>query len=55
VGHPAAPSPVTTKVFRPVPEPLDLENDLLTADALQTVRDNLDWLVTERKATTWRS
>ena len=39
-----------TKAFRPVLEPLDLARDLLTFDAPHTVRDNLDWLVTDKKA-----
>jgi predicted transposase YbfD/YdcC len=39
-----------TTVFRRLLRPLDLANVLVTADALHTVRANLDWLVTAKNA-----
>ncbi|WP_347177115.1 transposase [Parafrankia sp. EAN1pec] len=39
-----------TTVFRRLLRPLDLTNVLVTADALHTVRANLDWLVTAKNA-----
>ncbi|WP_322769399.1 ISAs1 family transposase [Frankia sp. Cr1] len=39
-----------TTAFRPLLTPLDLEEKIVTFDALHTVRANLDWLVTEKKA-----
>jgi predicted transposase YbfD/YdcC len=39
-----------TTVFRRLLRPLDLTNVLVTADALHTVRSNLDWLVSRKKA-----
>jgi predicted transposase YbfD/YdcC len=39
-----------TTVFRRLLGPLDLRDVLVTADALHTVRANLDWLVTRKNA-----
>ena len=39
-----------TSHFTALLEPLDLEGTVVTADALHTVRANLDWLVTDKKA-----
>ncbi|HEU5386307.1 MAG TPA: ISAs1 family transposase [Streptosporangiaceae bacterium] len=39
-----------TSHFRELLEPLDLAGAVVTADALHTVRANLDWLVTGKKA-----
>jgi len=39
-----------TSHFTALLEPADLAGAVLTADALHTVRANLDWLVTEKKA-----
>ncbi len=39
-----------TSHFTELLEPLDLDGAVVTADALHTVRANLDWLVTDKKA-----
>jgi len=39
-----------TSHFTELPEPLDLAGAVVTADALHTVRANLNWLVTDKKA-----
>jgi predicted transposase YbfD/YdcC len=39
-----------TSHFTELPEPLDLAGAVVTSDALHTVRANLDWLVTDKKA-----
>jgi hypothetical protein len=39
-----------TSHFTELLEPLDLAGAVVTADALHTVRANLDWLVTDKKA-----
>ena len=39
-----------TSHFTGLLEPLDLAGAVVTADALHTVRANLDWLVTDKKA-----
>ena len=39
-----------TSHFRELLGPLDLAGAVVTTDALHTVRANLDWLVTEKKA-----
>ena len=39
-----------TSHFTELPEPVDLGGAVVTSDALHTVRANLNWLVTEKKA-----
>jgi predicted transposase YbfD/YdcC len=39
-----------TSHFTELPEPLDLAGAVVTSDALHTVRANLNWLVTDKKA-----